>query len=330
MSNEFKQYKGKKVLVTGGSGFFASQLVKRLDEAGADIYVVVKYNSVIDNIRLVKLWDKINIVEADIKNADSLTQIKDIAPHYVFHFAAYNHVGDSFLHVMESMQSNAIGSVNMLEAYDGYERFVYIDTSEAYGYQAEVPFTESMTPFPTSPYAVGKYTGELYAQMKHHVSNLPITILRPFNVFGPYQSPKAIIAEVILKCLKGETIYSTEGIQTRDFNYVTNLSDGVLQAALCEKTIGTMTNIGSGVEITIKDLILKIHEYTNSKSELKIGSLDYRPTEIWRMQADNRKAKELFNWSPEVDLDEGLKLTIEWYKKYLEIFDSESSPLFDL
>ena len=323
-------FKGKKILVTGGAGFFASHLTKKLHRAGAEVYVLTKYKSIIDNIRLVKIWDDIHPVEADLRNTDSLTQIKDIAPEIVFHFAAYNHVGDSFLHVAESMQSNAVGTANVMEAYEGYEKFVYIDTSEAYGYQESVPFTETQIPFPTSPYAVGKYAGELYAQMKHHVTKQPIVMLRPFNVFGPYQSPKAIIAEIIIKCLRGEEIRSTEGIQTRDFNYVENLVDGVLMSALEDKCIGQVMNIGSGVEITIKDLILKIHELTNSDSKLSIGALPYRPTEIWRMQADNQRATEILGWTPKVSLDEGLSLSIDWYRKFIDVYYGEDSGLVSL
>jgi len=326
----YNQFKDKKVLITGGSGFFASHLTKKMQAAGAQVYVMTKYKSVIDNIRLVRIWDEIIPIEADIRNADSLAQVKDIQPEYIFHFAAYNHVGDSFLHVLESLNSNAIGTANLFEAYDGYEKFVYIDTSEAYGYQKEVPFVETMTPFPTSPYAIGKYTGELYARMKHHVNKLPIVIVRPFNVFGPYQSPKAIIAEMIIKCLNGETIKSTEGIQTRDFNYVENLVDGVVMASLEAKCIGEVINIGSGEEITIKDLILTIHRLTNSTSELQIGALPYRPTEIWRMMADSKKANELIGWKPAISFEEGLSRTIEWYKKYIEVYVSSNSALRNL
>lgn len=331
MSNHWlEQFHGKRILVTGGAGFFASHLTKKLHAAGAEVHMMTKYKSIIDNIRLAKIWDDIHPFEADLRNTDSLSQVRDIAPEIIFHFAAYNHVGDSFLHVSESMQSNAVGTANLFEAYDKYKRFVYIDTSEAYGYQTSVPFTETMQPFPTSPYAVGKYAGELYAQMKHHVQNLPIVMLRPFNVFGPYQSPKAIIAEIIIKCLRGEEILSTEGIQTRDFNYVENLVDGVLMSSLEDKCIGQVMNIGSGVEITIKDLILKIHELTESKSKLSIGALAYRPTEIWRMQADAKRANEIIGWSPSVSLEEGLKLSIDWYRRFIDVFYNQDSDLVNL
>jgi nucleoside-diphosphate-sugar epimerase len=321
----------KKILVTGGSGFFPSHLVKTLLDAGArEIYVTTKYNSVIDNVRLASSWSKIIPVEADLRNPDSLKQISQIKPQVIFHMAAYNHVGDSFLHVQEALTSNSLGTANLMEAYTGYEKFIYIATSEVYGYQTEVPFREDMLPYPTSPYSVGKYAGELFAQMQWHVNKYPIVLLRPFNAFGPYQSARAVIAEIIIKCLLGETIKSTEGIQTRDFNYVTNLVDGVLRAAISEKAVGQIINIGSGVEITIADLIKKIHALTESRSELQIGALEYRPTEIWRMAADWTRAREILDWSPEVSLDEGLRLTVDWYKRYLKVYTQSDSPLLSL
>ena len=183
-------------------------------QLGADLYIQVKYNSVIDNVRLVGLWDKLTPVEADLRNPDSLGQLNDFKPEIIFHLAAYNHVGDSFRHVSEAIDSNSNGTINLLEAYDDYERFVYISTSEVYGYQERVPFHEDSLPAPQSPYALGKYAGELYARLKWRSADKPIVMLRPFNAYGPYQSPRAITAELIIKCLRGEDILTTEGQQT--------------------------------------------------------------------------------------------------------------------
>ena len=320
----------KKILVTGGSGFIASHLVNKLKELGADVYITTKYNSLIDNIRLLHLWDDVNVIELDLRNYDSLSQLNKIKPEIIFHMAAYNHVGDSFLHISEALNSNAVGTSNLLESYKDYELFIYMSTSETYGKQESVPFKENMIPFPISPYAVGKYSGELYALMMHHVYKLPITVLKPFNAFGPFQSPRAIIGEIIIKCLKGEDILSTEGFQTREFNYVDNIVDGLIASVNHKECIGEVINIASGIEIKIKDLILKIHELSNSNSKLKIGALDYRPTEIWRMCGDATKAKKLLKWTPQIDFEEGLLRSINWYRKYLNNFENKDSSLFDL
>jgi UDP-glucose 4-epimerase len=323
-------FAGKRVLVTGGSGFIASHLCRRLLELGADLYVLVKYNSVIDNVRLAGLWDKLTPIEADLRNPDSLAQLNSFKPEIVYHLAAYNHVGDSFLHISEAVDSNGKGSINLLQAYEDYERFIYISTSEVYGYQEVVPFHEDSTPCPQSPYALGKYVGELYARQKWHTANRPIVILRPFNACGPYQSPRAITAELIIKCLRGEELITTEGQQTREFNFVENLVDGFILAGIKPDVIGQTVNLGCGQEIKIRDYVQLIHKLTASRSQLRIGELPTRPGEIWRMCADNRKAKDLLGWSPAVSLEDGLKRTIDWYRRYLAQFGDPYSPLAQL
>ncbi len=322
-----KNLKAKKVLVTGGSGFIPSHLCRRLVNYGSKGSVLTKYKSVIDNIRIADIWDKIDVVEADIRNTDSLEQIKSIKPDIIYHFAAYNHVGDSFINVSEAIDVNSKGTVNVLDAYEDYKRFVYISSSEIYGFQKKVPFSEDMTPHPISPYSVGKYSGELYARMKLHVYKRPIVVLRPFNTFGPFQSPRAIIAEMIIDCLKGNDIITTEGRQTREFNYIENLVDAFILAGVNDKAVGQIINIGSGHEIKIVDLVKKIHKLTGSESRLRIGELKYRPTEIWRMYASNKKAKEILGWEPKVGLEEGLVKAIRWYRLFTDVFDNPSSGL---
>lgn len=327
MSTPNKSLKNKRVLVTGGGGFIASHLCRRLVEDSSKVFVMMKYNSVIDNVRLVDIWGRITPIEADLRNLDALKVITSLRPHVIYHFAAYNHVGDSFENALEAVDVNGRGTVNLLESYEDYERFIYISSSEIYGFQAQTPFCEDAKPFPISPYAVGKYAGELYARMKWHVYKRPIVVLRPFNTFGPYQSPRAIVAEIIIKCLKGEDVVTTEGRQTREFNYVGDLVNGFILAAVKEKAVGQIINLGSAREISIRRLAETIHRLTGSKSRLRIGELKYRPTEIWRMFSDNRKAKTVLGWSPKVGLEEGLLKTIEWYKKFNHLFFDRDSSL---
>jgi nucleoside-diphosphate-sugar epimerase len=321
---------GKKVFVTGGSGFIGSHLCRRLVGMGAEVHVSVKYNSVINNVRLASLWDRLVPVEVDLRNPDALKKLRQIQPEIIYHLAAYNHVGDSFFQVSEAVDCNGKGTVNLLESYEEYERFIYISSSEVYGFQENVPFQEEATPHPLSPYAVGKYTGELYTCMKWLSAKKPVVVLRPFNAYGPYQSTRAVVAELITKCLLGENIVTTEGRQTREFNFVENLVDGFILASTCPDAVGQIINLGCGVEVSIRDLAKLIHSLTQSKSRLRIGELPNRPVEIWRMCADNRRAKELLGWSPQVDLEQGLMIAIEWYRRYLTQFGDLSSPLSQL
>lgn len=320
----------KRILITGGAGFIFSHLTRRLVKAGALVAIVTKYNSVIDNVRVADIWDHLHVIEADIRDLDALRAIKTFKPHIIYHAAAYNHVGSSFTKFSEALDVNAKGTANVLDSYDDFERFIYISTSEVYGYQTEPIFTESMNPQPISPYSVGKYAGELYSRMKMDIMRRPIAIIRPFNAFGPYQTSRAVIPEMIELCLRGKTVRSTEGRQTREFNYVDNLVDGFVLAGEKDAAIGRVTNLGCGEEIAIRDLITMIHTETGSQSKLEIGALPNRPTEIWRMCADNSQAKEILGWKPQVSFTEGLRRTITWYRRFLAEFNDSASGLLKL
>jgi UDP-glucose 4-epimerase len=322
--------KNKDVLVTGGAGFIGSHLVKQLLLEGANVSVIVKYKSIIDNIRLTSIWKDLKIIEADLRNIDSIRQMKNDSYDYIFHLAAYNHVGDSFLHYSEAMHSNMIATMNFIENCPDYNKFLYVASSEVYGLQEVVPFVESEIPFPISPYAVGKYGGELYMKMKQHQTGKKIMGVRPFNTFGPYQSDRAVIPELIIKCLQGVTIETTEGKQTREFNYVENTVDGLIKIIKHGFPSWETINIGSGQDISIRNLVKRIHSLTESKSELKIGALKTRPTEIWEMSANTNKAEKLINWSPPIKFEDGLMRTIKWFRKYMDIYYNNSSPLYQL
>lgn len=325
-------FKGKNVLVTGGAGFIGSHLTKRLLNEGAKVSVLVQYQEKVVNIRLSPVWEKLNIIEGDIRNFDSMQQIKKLAPEIIFHLAAFNHVGRSFSHVQECFDVDAKGTANLLESCEGYERFVYTSTSEVYGLQETQPFIETACPNPSSPYSVTKYAGELYVRMKQRVKNDPIVVLRPFNVFGPYQSPSAVIPELILKAFKNERISTTKGEQTREFNFVDDTIEGFILAAQKEEAVGKVINVGSGKshEVSIADLAKKIVKFSGSKSALGIGDLPYRPNEIWRMYSDSSKAKKILGWEPKVSFDDGLKRTIDWFRKYYGVFEDKGSALNQL
>ncbi len=308
----------KRVLVTGGSGFIGSHLVNQLITEGHEVAVTVRYGNVMKNERLRHCWDHIRVIEADLRNRGALAAIGEFAPELIFHLAAYNHVGQSFTQVEECFDVNAKGTANLLDTCpDSVERFVYMSTSEVYGHQTNVPFIETMCPEPISPYAITKYAGELYCHMKQRIGRAPsVVITRAFNTFGPYQSAKAVIPELIISCLKGEPVKTTKGEQTREFNYVSNVVDGLIKAAMHEETVQGPVNIAAGEEVSISDLVRKIAELTETRSQIEIGALPYRPTEIWRMYADSTRAREILKWQPTIMLEEGLKRTIAWFREY--------------
>ena len=321
--------KNKKILVTGGAGFIGSHLVKRLINEGAKVSVIVKYNSIIDCPRLVQVWDKINMIEADLRNIDSVNEMRKISFDLVFHLAAYNHVGDSFKHVLENVNSNFISTINLLNNGPKIKKLIHMGTSEIYGIQTKLPFNVKEMPNPMSPYAVTKYASELFSLLKSKSNNLNLICVRPFNTFGPFQSEKAIIPEMIIKCLQNKEIKTTGGKQTREFNYIENIIDGILFLNKKVKHTIEPINVGSNTPITIKNLVKKIHKYSKSDSKLRIGSLKYRPNEIWRMQANNKFLSSK-GWKPKINFDDGLKLTIAWYRKFHKSYLDKNSSFKNL
>jgi UDP-glucose 4-epimerase len=321
--------KNKNILVTGGAGFIGSHLTKRLVDEGAKVTVIVKYNSIIDCPRLVKIWDKINIIEADLRNTDSVGEMKKMNFDLVFHLAAYNHVGDSFKHVLENVNSNLISTINLLNNGPKIKKIIHMGTSEIYGIQKKLPFNVNEMPNPMSPYAVTKYASELFSLLKSKSNNLDLICVRPFNTFGPFQSEKAIIPEMIIKCLQNKEIKTTGGKQTREFNYIDNIIDGILFLNKKVKHTIEPINVGSNTPISIKNLVKKIHKYTNSNSKLRIGALKYRPNEIWQMQA-NTKFISSKGWKPKINFDNGLKFTIAWYQKFYKSYLDKHSTFKNL
>jgi|TARA_B110000261_G_scaffold155505_1_gene188324 nucleoside-diphosphate-sugar epimerase len=309
-----------KILITGGSGFIGSHLTTKLLSQGHKIAITTKYDSVYENIRLFKIWKKIRVIECDLRHSNSIKQINDFNPDIIYHLAAYNDVKGSFANYTEALESNIVGTSNLLENLKRYKQFIYISTSEIYGYQkGNVVFSENLQPHPISPYSIGKYSGELYAQMHMKHMNKPIKILRPFNVFGETQSNKAVIPELVEKFINNETVKITKGMQTREFNYVGNTVNLIIQASKEKKFFNNIVNISDGNEIKIKDLAIKIKELTKSKSKLVVGGLKERKTEIHKMKASVKKMKLYIPKTNLISFKEGLLRTIDWQRRQKEL-----------
>lgn len=311
------------ILVTGGSGFFGSHLVKYLLSKGHNVSITTKYDSVFENIRLAKVWNKIKVIECDLRNYNSIDQINKIKPDVIFHLAAYNDVKGSFENFTESLESNVIATSNLLEGLKSYKQFIYISTSEIYGKQKNNKlFSENLKPAPISPYSVGKYSGELYAKMHMQEFKKPIKILRPFNVFGESQSVKAVIPELILKFLRNENVKITNGTQTREFNYVGNTVNLISKAMETKSLFGEIINISDGAEISIRNLAKTLKMLTNSKSKIIIGGLKERKSEIFRMKASIVNMNKHIKDVKILSFEQGLQKTIKWYKNnYPKIYE---------
>jgi nucleoside-diphosphate-sugar epimerase len=309
-----------RVLVTGASGFIGSHLTRRLLAEGAEVHALTPAVSSVYPERLLGMRNDIVLHEANITDRSAMDAVaKTVRPSIIFHLAAYTHVGKSWQRVDECVQTNVQGTVNLLQALEpiGYDRFINTGTSEIYG-DIDVPFREDAKVSPNSPYSVSKYAAERFCRMFRQGHGWPIVLVRPFNAYGPAQSPDRIIPETIVRGLRKQELKTTSGRQTREFNYVEDLADGFVLAATVPGIEGEIFNLGGGEEIAIRDVVKTVLDVMGNPIAPAIGALPDRPTEIWRMFCDSTKARERLGWSPKHSLRDGLERTIEWYRTELD------------
>ena len=316
------------VLVTGGAGFIGAQLVQRLVADGADVHVLTSEVSSLFPGRLLDIKDKITVHEGNVVDRSAMDSVaRKVRPQIIYHMAAFTHVGKSWTRVDECIQTNVQGTVSLLEALHdvGYERFLNFGTSEIYG-DIPAPFREDAVVNPISPYAVSKYSAEHFCRMFHRSYGWPLVMLRPFNAYGPGQTPDRVIPEIIARAVRGSELKMTQGRQTREFNYVEDLVDGFVRAAVAPGIEGEVINIGCGEDVSMRDLATTILDLMGNPITPKFGALPERPAEIMEMRCDNTKARTLLGWEPKHSLAEGLSKTIEWYKTELASPRSPFNP----
>jgi UDP-glucose 4-epimerase len=307
------------VLVTGGAGFIGSHLVERLVADGAAVHVLTSEVSSLYPGRLLEIKDQITIHEGNVVDRSAMDSVaRKVRPQIIFHMAAFTHVGKSWTRVDECIQTNVQGTVSLLQALNdvGYERFINFGTSEIYG-DIPSPFREDAIVNPISPYAVSKYAAERFCRMFQRSFGWPLVMLRPFNAYGPGQTPDRVIPEIIARAVRGDELAMTQGLQTREFNYVTDLVDGFVRAALTPGIEGEVINIGCGEDVSMREIATTILDLMGNPITPKFGALPERPAEIMEMRCDNTKARTLLGWEPKHSLREGLTKTIEWYRAEL-------------
>ncbi|MFH0797803.1 MAG: NAD-dependent epimerase/dehydratase family protein [Candidatus Woesearchaeota archaeon] len=293
------ELKGKKVLVTGGNGFVGTHLVKRLRMLQAEVYAVDKSSS-------DEKVDALDIADHE-KARDYLDRVK---PNYILHLAAMMSKADNDRDTV--IRVNYDATKNILDSYGSYDKFVYVSTSEFY-YGNVPPFREDMKANPTTPYSESKllcenYCNGLIAQGK------PIVIVRPPIVYGPGQGLGMFIPTLVMTCLSNEEFRMTKGEQTRDFLFVDDLVDLLVQALTTEAVNGETINAATGRPVPLVDVVNEVRRLTQSKSNIQLGAIPYRDNEAMEYYHDISKARRLLNWSPRFSLEDGLKLTVESYK----------------
>lgn len=316
----------KKVLVTGAGGFIGSHLTELLVTKGYDVKAFFRYNS-----RSSMGWLENSTVKGqfepyfgDIRDYDSVR--KAVAgSDTVFHLAALIGIPYSYESPIAYIKTNIEGTYNILEASknSSVSNLMITSTSETYGSAQYVPIDEKHPLVGQSPYSASKIGADQLALSYYRSFELPMKIVRPFNTFGPRQSARAVIPTVITQLLSGKTELNLGNLTpTRDLTLVLDTVRGFHEIAVSNKLFGEVTNIGMKTEISIGDLVKKIAEIMKVEVTVKSEEERIRPdkSEVERLLCDNTKIMTITDWKPESTLEEGLKLTIEWLKKNLELY----------
>lgn len=321
----------KKVLVTGAAGFIGSHLVEELVRLGANVSAFVHYNS-LNRWGWLETLDKeiireIEIYIGDIRDYDSVKKAvkgKDV----VFHLAALISIPYSYQTPMAFYKTNVEGTLNVLEACmeNDVQKLIHTSTSEVYGTALYIPIDEKHPLQAQSPYSASKIAADKAVESFVNSYNLNATIVRPFNTYGPRQSARAIIPTVITQILGGVKSIRVGNIQTiRDFNYVKDTVMGFIKVAEYDGGKGEVYNIGSGKEISIKNLIHLISEIIGVEIEIVVDEKRIRPdkSEVMRLCCDNSKAKSKLGWYPQYDLKAGLVETVNWFRDNYNLYKWE-------
>lgn len=326
-------FKDKKVLVTGAEGFIGSHLVEALLDEGASVRAFVCYNSFnswgwLDSLSKERI-DQIEIFTGDVRDLNGVKKaVKEVD--VIFHLAALIGIPYSYHSPDSYVDTNIRGTLNILQAARelNIERVLVTSTSEVYGTAKYVPIDEKHPKQGQSPYSATKIGADYIAESFYRSFELPVTIVRPFNTYGPRQSARAIIPTIIIQLLAGKKeICLGSTYPSRDFVFVKDVAAAFLEIAKSDKTIGQEINVATQSEISIGELVEKLISMINPDSKIITDRKRIRPqnSEVERLLGSNKKISELTNWKPMVNLDEGLRVTIDWFKNsnYLLLYKAD-------
>ena len=316
---------GKKVLVTGADGFIGSHLTEELLRRGCDVRAFVQYNSFgswgwLDTLES-SAQTSLDVFAGDVRDPHG---VKEAMKGYdvVFHLAALIAIPYSYHSPATYIETNVKGTLNVVQAARelSVDKVVHTSTSEVYGTAKFVPITEEHPLQGQSPYSASKIGADQIAYSYYTSFDTPVSIIRPFNTYGPRQSARAVIPSIITQIATGKRRIKLGALTpTRDFNYVDDTVSGFIAAAESDRSVGEVINIGSGFEISIGDLANVIADAMDVEIEIESDEIRLRPakSEVERLLACNQKAEELLGWHAEYGSHEGLlrglSITAEWF-----------------
>jgi NAD dependent epimerase/dehydratase len=327
------ELRNKKVLVTGADGFIGSHLVERLLAEGASVKAFVYYNSFnnwgwLDTFPKETL-SKIEIFSGDIRDPYGVKEAMK-GCEVVFHLAALIAIPYSYHSPDSYVDTNIKGTLNIVQAAKelNIEKILVTSTSEVYGTALYVPIDEKHPKQGQSPYSATKIGADYLADSFYRSFNLPVTIVRPFNTFGPRQSARAVIPTIITQLLTGKEEIKLGALHpTRDLLFVKDTVNGFVEIAKSDLLIGHEVNIATNSEITVGDLAQSLINIINPKANIISDDLRLRPekSEVERLFGSNDKIIKHTNWTQKYSLDEGLKETISWFEdsKNLRLYKAD-------
>ncbi len=318
-------WKNRSVLVTGAGGFIGSHLVEALVNNGAKVRAYVRYNSRNDpgllSLLPEELLNQVEIIPGDLRDLPAV-QAAMSGVDLAYHLGALIAIPYSYLHPLEVVETNVMGTLNVLLAarQSGSKRLVHTSTSEVYGTAQQVPIGESHPLQGQSPYSASKIGADKLAESFYRSFELPVVTLRPFNTYGPRQSARAVIPTIITQALSQRVIRLGNLDARRDLTFISDTVDGFLRAAQAPDVEGKTINLGTGKEVSIGDLAGKIIELVDLPVKVEIDPERLRPekSEVQRLLADNQLAQQFLGWKPQVELTGGLKKTIVWIKDHMD------------
>lgn len=313
------------VLVTGAGGFIASHLVEALVERGARVRAFVRYNSRGDPGLLSLLpphvFRKVEIVVGDLRDLSAVQRAARGAPH-IFHLGALIAIPYSYVHPAEVVETNVMGTLNVLLAARAAKvtRVLHTSTSEVYGTAQRVPIDEAHPLQGQSPYAASKIGADKIAESFFRSYDLPVVTVRPFNTYGPRQSARAVIPSIITQALTQKVIHLGNLEARRDLTYVSDTVAGFIMAAETPDLEGETFNLGTGAEVHVGDLAQLIITLVGKPLQIIVDPARLRPdkSEVERLLADTRLAQQCLGWKPKVTLTDGLSNTIAWIADHLD------------
>ena len=324
----------KKILVTGGSGFIGSHLVEELIKKRYKIEVLAPYNieSSIGWLKDVKLGNQVKITYGDVCDQSLVFKLAK-RNDAIIHLAALISIPYSYESPSSYVNTNIIGTLNLLEACRKFniKKFLHTSTSEVYGSAEYTPIDEKHPLKAQSPYAATKIAADQLVLSYYRSFDLPVSIIRPFNTFGPRQSLRAVIPTIITQVLNGKKEINLGSTETRrDFTHAKDTAKGFVMALKSKNISGEVINLGTGISFSIKEVIKIISEITGNKIKIKTDKKRLRPkkSEVSNLLSNNKKAKKLLKWKLKYSGKNGFKLamrdTIEWFTKpkNLKLYDS--------